>query len=112
MITIATVGWILFVMTAVLYLVGNKLNVRESQSLAIYSLAALVSDEFRTANLSGFKSVVKEAHAKSVSTDRIVYGLIAAVTNNAKRYHPFPVDSVSTLGLVIKFVENTNAAET
>jgi hypothetical protein len=104
MLIITVVGWSLFVLITCLYFVGNKINVREEQALALYSLAVLFSDEFRTANRTGFEMVVEEAHSKNVSTDRIVYGLMTAVEQNAKRYHNPAPGELSTLALVFEKV--------
>jgi hypothetical protein len=107
MLILAIVGWFLFILAACLYVIGNKINVKEEQALALYSLAALFSDEFRAANRTGFEMSVQEAHSKNVGTDRIVYGLMRAVEQSAKRYHDPAPGELSTLALVFEKVGKT-----
>ena len=85
LIIIAVVGWVLFLLTAIFYMVGNKSNVEESQSLAVYSLAVLLSDEFREANRKGFESAMHEGRSKGMDTQAVTYGLVQGVARNAKR---------------------------
>lgn len=102
--TLTVVGWALFIIIAVLYFVGNKINVREEQALELFSLATLFSDEFRGAIRSGFEKSVHEAHEKNVPNERIVYGLMDAAMNSAKRYHDNPAGELNTLQLVLDLV--------
>lgn len=107
MLIIAIVGWSLFILTACLYFIGNKINAKEEQALALYSLAALFSDEFRAANRTGFEMSVQEAHSKNVSADRIVYGLMRAAQQSAKRYHDPAPGELSTLALIFDIIGKT-----
>lgn len=104
MLIIAIVGWSLFILTAGLYLIGNKINVREEQALALFGLAALFSDEFRSAIRNGFEMSIREAHEKNVADGQIVYGLMRATLNSAKRYHDNNADEVNTLRLVLDLI--------
>src|SRR6266403_3571861 len=104
MLILAIVGWSLFIIVTCLYIIGNKVNVKEEQALALYNLAVLFSDEFRTANRTGFEMSIQEAHSKNVGTDRIVYGMMGAVRQNAKRYHDPAPGELSTLALVCAII--------
>ena len=109
LIALAVTGWILFTLVACLYFVGSILNVNEEQALELYILALLFSDDFRTANRSGFEMSIEKGHSESVSTKKIVYGLMGAVRDNAKRYHNAPPGKLDTLTLVSGIVAKSSA---
>jgi hypothetical protein len=103
-IVIAAVGWVLFLLAAVLYVAGNRLNAEESHALAVYSLALLLSDEFRDANRNGFEAAIREGRSKGVETQAVIYGLMQGVTQNAKRYYKGKNQNLDTLALVMDYV--------
>jgi uncharacterized membrane protein len=105
LIIIAVVGWVLFLLTAILYMVGNKSNVDESQSLAVYSLAVLLSGEFREANRKGFETAMQEGRSKGMDAQAVTYGLVQGVTHNAKRYYKGQNENLDTLALVMEYVK-------
>jgi hypothetical protein len=99
-IIVAAIGWLLFVFVAILYSAGNKLNSNETNALAIYSLALLLSEEFRAANLDGFKVAIQEGRSKNMNAESLVYGLVQGVTHNAKRYYKNEDGDLNTISLV------------
>ncbi len=88
---IAVVGWVLFLFIGFLYWVGNRLNAQESLALATYSLALVLSDDFRSAVRAGFDQAVQESRSRGSSPQTATYGLTQAVTENAKScFKPMP----------------------
>jgi hypothetical protein len=100
LIVVAALGWLLFVFMAILYFTGNKLNTHETNALAVYSLALLLSEEFRTANREGFKIAIQEGQSKKMNAESLVYGLMQGVTHNAKRYFKNAGNDLNTISLV------------
>lgn len=101
LVILAVLGWLLFVLTAILYWIGNRLNSAESNSLAVFSLAVLLSDDFRTAVRSGFNAAVEQARARGSNLQSVTYGLIEAVTENAKRCYK-PDSEPNTISIVTR----------
>jgi hypothetical protein len=97
----ALLGWVLLIPAWLLYFFGNKLNSRESNALAIFSLAAIVSDDFRTATRAGFEKAIEEARKTGVDEKQIAYGLILAVTGQAKECMR-PDAEIATLAIVLQ----------
>jgi hypothetical protein len=100
LIIVAIIGWLLFVLVAILYYGGNKLNSGETNSLAVYSLALLLSEEFRAANLEGFRVAIQEGRSKNMNAENLVYGLMQGVTHNAKKYYKNDGGDLNTISLV------------
>jgi hypothetical protein len=92
-------GWVLFLFTAVLYWVGNRLNSQESNSLAMYSLALMLSDDFHLAAQSGFQRAIEGARSRRSDLRSVTYGLIEAITQNAKACYK-PDADISTISIV------------
>ena len=85
----AIVGWVLFLFTAALYWFGNWSNSQESNALATYSLALVLSDDFRTAVRAGFDRAIEGSRSRGADLRTVTYGLVEAVTQNAKScYRP------------------------
>jgi hypothetical protein len=101
---IAVVGWLLFLFTAFLYWVGNRLNSQESNSLAMYSLAVMLSDDFRGAVRAGFERAIQEARARGSAPQTVTYGLIEGITQNAKSCYK-PDAEISTISIVTDIVK-------
>src|SRR5215813_4024543 len=96
---IAIVGWLLFLAVVFLYWVGNRLNSQESNALAGYSLAIILSDDFRTAVRAGFDQVIRESPDRRSALQTVMYKLIHAVTENAKSCYR-PDSEISTITIV------------
>ena len=108
MIIVAIAGWVLFVFVFILYHVGNRLNVQETQALALHSLALTLSDDFRNGIRSGTEAFIVE-HCQQTSTQDLAYGLTRTVTQTAKRYHtdnPNDSSTFDTLNLLITIIED------
>ena len=87
MITIIAIsGWVAFLFVAVLYRIGNKINVEETTALEAFSLALLLSDEFRAANRDGIQRAIS-VNAPSSTTDAIMRGIMTTMLNLAKNYY-------------------------
>jgi len=98
-IVIAVVGWILFAGLGILYWIGNRLNSQESNALALYGIALVLSDEFRTVNRSAFDTAIAQARERGSDSHIITYCLIEAVTENAKNCYK-PESDLSTISIV------------
>src|SRR5438094_930216 len=96
---VAVIGWLLFLVTILLYWVGNRLNAKESNSLATYSLALMLSDEFRSATQAGFNAAIREARSRGSTLEAVTYGLVEAITQNAKSCYKAESD-ISTISIV------------
>ncbi len=77
-------GWILFVGVVFLYIAGNKLNAVESNALAVYSLALVLSDDFRNGLATGVRRSAREALAKHSTPEAAAYSLMQGITHMAK----------------------------
>src|SRR5262245_41869331 len=103
-IIVAVIGWLLFIIMAVLYWVGNKSNSEESTSLALFSLALLLSDEFRSGSQEGYNAAIHEALARGTDPKAIGFSLVQAVTENAKRLSGATAE-VNTSWLLLNAIE-------
>ncbi len=83
---IAISGWAAFLFVAVLYRIGNKINVEETAALEAFSLALLLSDEFRAANRDGIQRAIS-VNAPSSTTDTTMRGIMTTMLNLAKNYY-------------------------
>ncbi|HZZ42779.1 MAG TPA: hypothetical protein VFE58_07565 [Tepidisphaeraceae bacterium] len=101
---LALIGWLLFLATAVLYWIGNRLNSKENNSLAMYSLALIFSDKFRTGIQTGFKKSVMEACEQSLKTQNIIFDLMNAITLSAEKYY-VPQSDINTFSIVTNAIE-------
>ena len=103
-IIVAVVGWVLFLLTAILYVAGNRLNAQESNALAAYSLALLFSDGFRSGLASGFRHAANEALARQSPPESVAYSLMQGITQSAKRYYrsDSDINSVAVATIAIR----------
>jgi len=83
---IAISGWTAFLFVAVLYRIGNKINVEETTALEAFSLALLLSDEFRAANRGGIERAIS-VNAPSSTTDTTMRGIMTTMLSLAKSYY-------------------------
>ena len=111
--TIAVLGWVLFIAVAVLYHVGNKANADESLALAAYSAALLLSDEFRTATRQGIEKSIRE-NAASSSTPQLVSGTLSAITDLAKdgMQNREATNQLALVVQIVQRVKDTNDTST
>jgi hypothetical protein len=86
LILIAGVGWLLFFAMVGIYLVGNRIYVRETNSLALFSLAILFSDDFRRKSRTEIDRVVGEqkSSGNSNSVNEFVCELMVLITDVAQ----------------------------
>ena len=84
---------------ALLYWVGMKSDSQEGNALAVYSLALLLSDDFRSANKAGFNRAIADAKSRGTSSQSVVYGLMEAITQNAKTCYK-PESDINTISIV------------
>jgi hypothetical protein len=105
LIILAIAGWALFAITGILYFVGNKANAEESNALAIYSVALMLSDEFSTANRDACEAAVRKGRLNDLDTRGLVYGLVQGAANNAKRYYKLEGVDLNFFTLVADAVE-------
>jgi hypothetical protein len=103
----AIAGWGLFALVVILYYVGNRLNNQETNALAVYSLALLLSDDFRSATLSGFAKAIQEVRSNGISAQDVTYGLMQGVTQNAKRSYNNEEAPVNTISIVIDAINKS-----
>jgi len=92
---LAVVGWLLFVATAVLYRVGNRINARQEAALSWFALALTMSDDFRTGTKQGWERVVREARQTGVDANKIEWGLFQTVATAANGYYRDDSDVLS-----------------
>jgi hypothetical protein len=104
LIVTAVVGWVLFLFTLVLYLIGNRLNAKELNSVEVYNLALLLSNELREVNRSAVDDAIHEGRSKGLEPRELIYGLMKGVTINAKRYFNAKNENLDTLALVLDYV--------
>jgi len=97
---IAVIGWVLFILTALLYFAGLRMNAAERTALAVYSLALLLSDEFRDGTRKAFDDRIEGARRKSPNTRALTYFLMQVITQAAKE-STRPESGVNTYGLVL-----------
>ena len=102
-IVIAVIGWFLFLVTFLFYWEGNRLNVQESNALATYSLALLISDEFGIAIRSGFDTAIEEARSRGSDPKAVTYGLIEATTESAKSFYK-PNSDINMISIITDFL--------
>lgn len=103
---VAVIGWLLFLLTANLYRVGNKQNSQETNSLAAYCLALMFSDEFRTSVFGGISRAAKEARSQGMPPQVLMYRLMQGVTKNAASHYK-PDADVNTISLVTRLLDRT-----
>ncbi|PYK17443.1 MAG: hypothetical protein DME55_10160 [Verrucomicrobia bacterium] len=101
----------LLIFVAVLYRVGNKLNVEETLALAAFSLALLLSDEFRSATRNGIEESIRRS-APSCSTDQLVSGTMSGITQMAKDYVQDKglINPLTLVRQIVNKVKNTNGS--
>jgi hypothetical protein len=109
MIIFAVSGWVLLIFVAVLYRVGKKLNVEETLALAAFSLALLLSDEFRSATRDGIEESTHR-NASSCSTDQLVSGTMSGITQMAKDYiqNKGAINPPTLVRQIVEKMKNTN----
>jgi hypothetical protein len=85
-ISIAVLGWLLFFAMVGIYLVGNRIYVRETNSLALFSLALLFSDNFRREGRTEIDRIVGEQSSAgdSSTVNDFVCELMVLVTEVAQ----------------------------
>ena len=93
----AILGWVLLVGVVFLYIAGNKLNAVESNALAAYSLALVLSDDFRNGLATGVRRSAGEALAKHSTPEAAAYSLMQGITLMAKQcyQHDAAINSVA-----------------
>jgi hypothetical protein len=84
--SIAVLGWLLFFGMVGIYLVGNRIYVRETNSLALFSLALLFSDNFRREGRTEIDRIVGEqtSSGDSSTVNDFVCELMVLVTEVAQ----------------------------
>ena len=92
---LAVVGWLLFIATAVLYRVGNRINARQEAALSWFALALAMSDNFRTGTKQGWERVVREARQTGVDANKIEWGLFQTVGMTANGHYRDDADILS-----------------
>ena len=109
LIAVAIVGWLLFLFTLVLYRVGNRLNSAETNALALFSLALMLSDDFRDPIRSGYEKAICDAN--DIEPTPLTFRLMLGVTETAKGYDPrhargpLETDSISVILNEIKIIQ-------
>ncbi len=102
MLILVIIGWVLFAFTAILYFVGNRLNAKETNALAIYSLGLLMNDSVRDATRIELQNII-EAHPE-METSELTYRLILVTTQAAKS-----TMEEGVLGMVIARIDENRA---
>ena len=99
------------IFVVVLYRVGNKLNVEETLALAAFSLALLLSDEFRSATRDGIEESIHR-NASSCSTDQLVSGTMSGITQMAKGYirNKGAINPLTLVRQIVEKMKNTNGS--
>jgi len=107
---LAVGGWALFVTMFLLYWFGNKINNHETNALAVFSLATLLSDDFRSATRDGFEKAIQEGHSAGIDPQDLTFRLMQGVTNNAKNLYNKEDAPINTIDVVIKAIEKSKKA--
>ena len=104
-ILIAVMGWLLFFVMVAIYLVGNKIYVRETNSLALFSLALLFSDNFRREGRTEVDRIVgaQKPPGDSGSVNEFVYQLMLLITEVAQNLNE-PDANPSSISVVASAV--------
>lgn len=100
LIVITIIGWVLFAFTVLLYWVGNRQNAAETNALAIFSLALILSDNFRKPTADGMLRAAREGRAAGVAAEDLAWRLRRAVTNIASS-HFRPGADVNSIRVVV-----------
>ena len=98
-------GWALFVTMSLLYWFGNKINNHETNALAVFSLAALLSDDFRSATRSGFDKAIQEGHSAGIDPKDLTFRLMQGVTQNAKNLYNKEDAPINTIDVVLNAIK-------
>jgi hypothetical protein len=107
MIIVAIAGYVLFLFVVILYRVGNRLNVQETQALALHSLVLTLCDDARDGIRRETEAFILEK-CQQTSTRDVAWGLMLTVTQTAKKLHAdnpsdsVPVDSLNVLIAIIE----------
>jgi hypothetical protein len=99
-IILAVIGWVLFILTAILYRAGIRIDAEESNALAAHSLAVMLSNEFRMAVRAGFDRALEEDRPRGTDSKTMTYWLMEAVRQNAKTCYK-PDAEINTISVVM-----------
>jgi hypothetical protein len=82
-------GWLLFLGTALMFRSSMVANARDVNSLAMYSLALLFSDEFRTSSRLGVDLVIEnDPPRQHLGATEFVLWLMQGITQSARSGYP------------------------
>lgn len=101
---LAVVGWLLFVATAVLYRVGNRINARQEAALSWFALALAMSDNFRNGTKQGYERAVREWRETGIDSNKIEWGLFQTVTQTANDRYREDSD-LFTVGIAVDAIK-------
>lgn len=107
-IIVAAAGWALFLGMAALYTAGNRLNARESNALAAYSLAILLSDGYRSGLAASFVRAAKEKRSDESNASAIAYALMQGVTQSALRCYQY-TDDLNSVAVATAAIQRLEA---
>jgi hypothetical protein len=107
LIIVAVVGWVLFLLAGLLYLLGNHFNSKESLSLAAFALGLILSEPFLEANRDGICKAVRDAKPLGLQPEDLGWRLIKAVTATASR-HWTRTDGTDSLAIVIAALKSSD----
>lgn len=96
-IALSIIGWLGFACVLVLYRVGNKINARDENALALYALCLMFEDNFRAPNADGFRRFVEEQAGEKPMD--VAFWLVKAIKKNAIAYSQAGAEPISTFTL-------------
>lgn len=96
-IALSIIGWLGFACVLILYRVGNKMNARDENALALYALCLMFEDDFRVPNADGFRRFVEE-QAGEIPSD-VTFSIVKGIKRNAIAYSQPGAEPISTFTL-------------
>lgn len=101
-IALSIIGWIAFASMFTLYWVGNKINARDENALALYALCLMFESNFREPNADGFRRIVgSQAGEKPIN---VTFWLLKAIKKNAISYYMPDAEPICTIDLAERCV--------
>jgi hypothetical protein len=96
-VVLSIIGWVGFAGVLVLYLVGNRINARDENALALYALCLMFEDNFRVGNTDGFRRFIEE-QAGEKPTD-VTFWVVKAIKKTAIAHAQPVAEPISTFTL-------------
>lgn len=96
-VALSIIGWLAFACVLTFYRIGNRINVREENAIAIYALCILFENNFRESNADGFRQFIAEQVGEAPVD--VTFWLMKAIKKNAISYSLPGAEPINTFTL-------------